>query len=166
MFFSLKRKNNQRQHNRNLKTDKIAQAWANKCLKAQYKLASVIQAKSEKLSLVTKRLVVIAFGFISFSSSTYLVIKSLFGNDRVNLSTAAIRAPEKATPNQNAVKPLNPVSKNEVEKIKKFRVYIDSLASSNTGRSIYDSIRKSRPGLIDSLTIIENIFKSQSLNKQ
>ena len=164
MSFSIRHKN-QRQQNQYLKTDKIAQAWANKCIRAQYKLASFVQAKSEKLSIGTKRLIVIAFCLISFSSSAYLIIEGFFGNDRVNLSTTAIRVPEQVTHNKHGITPLNSISKNEVEKIKKLRVYIDSLATSNTGRSIYDSIRMNRPGLIDSLTIIENIFKSQSSNK-
>jgi len=165
MFFSLKHKNNQRQHNRNLKTDKIAVIWANRCLQAQYKVASFLQTKSEKLSLNTKRLIVIAFSVISLSSCVYLVVKSFLGNQNIRLSVTAIKVPEQVVQNEDRqVSPSTGVSKNEFEKVKKFRCYIDSLTTSNSGRRIYDSIRKSRPGLIDSLSIIENVYKSL-LNK-
>lgn len=165
MFFG-KHKNNQRQVEHNLEHDKLARTWVDRSIKLQHKASSFLQGKSEKLSLNTKRLVVIAFCLISFSSSVYLVAKSFHGNNTVNLSIAAIKVPKQVVQNEDALVTLsNGVSKNEIEKIKKFRVYIDSLATSNSGRRMYDSIRKYRPGLMDSLTIIENIYNSQSPNK-
>jgi hypothetical protein len=165
MFFR-KNKNNQRQVEHNLEHDKLAQTWVNRCIKLQHNASSFLQAKSEKLSLKAKRLVAIGFCLISFSSCVYQIVKSFYGNDKVNLSIAAIRVPEQVTQNENReIAPSNEVSKNEFKKIKKFRAYIDSLARSNSGRRIYDSIHKYRPGLIDSLAIIENIYKSQSPNK-
>ena len=165
MFFG-KHKKNQRQVEHNLEHDRFAQTWVNRCIKLQRKASSFLQSKSEKLSLSSKRLVVIGFCLISLSSSVYLVVKSFYGNDSVNLSIAAIRVPEQVAQNENIqIAPANGVFKNEMEKIKVFRAYIDSLATSNSGRRIYDSIRKYRPGLIDSLAVIENIYKSQSPNK-
>jgi len=166
MFFSLKHKKNQRQHSQNLKTNKVAAMWAIRCIHAQFKVASLLQAKSEKLSLNTKRLIVVAFSVISFSSCVYLVVKSSLGNQNIDLSIAAIEVPEHIL--QNEDKPLGPskrVSKSEFEKVKKFRAYLDSLATSNSGRRIYDSIVKYPPGLIDSLVFIENFYKSHSSNK-
>ena len=166
MLSSFKHKNNQVHRNMNLKTDMIAQALANKCIRAQYKLASVIQAKSEKLSLNTKRFIVIAFSAISFSCCVYLVVKSFLGNQDINISITPIKVPEQVVQNENSrVSQSTGVSKNEFEKVKKFRGYIDSLTASSSGRRIYDSIYKNRPGLIDSLAVIENIYKSQSPNK-
>ena len=166
MFLFLKHKNNQRQAEHNLEHDRLAETWVNRCMKLQHKASSVLQAKSEKLSLSTKRLVVIAFCLISFSSCVYLVIKSFHCNNTVTLSIAAIRVPEQVAQNENALATLsNGVSKNEFKKIKKFRAYIDSLATSNFGKRIYDSIRKYRPGLLDSLAALENIYKSRSPNK-
>lgn len=166
MFFFFKHKNNQRQLKQNLEHKTLAQLWVNRCIGIQNNASSFLQAKSEKLSLASKRLIVIVFCLISFSSCVYLVIKSFFGNHPANLSIEAIRVPKQLTHNENRrIIPSKGVSKDEIEKIKKFRDYFDSLAKNNSGRRIYDSILKHRPGLIDSLSIIENLYKSQSSNK-
>lgn len=166
MFFFLKPKNNQRQHKQNLGTDKIAQLWVNRCIRLQNKASLFLQFKSERLSVSSKRLIVIVFCLISFSSCVYLIITSFFGNHPANISIAAIRVHKQVLQNEN--RPLTPpkgVSKQTFEKIEKFRAYLDSLAKSNSGRRIYDSILTYRHGLIDSLALLENLNKSQSINK-
>jgi hypothetical protein len=166
MFFSFKHKDNQRQHNQNLRADKIAEVWARKCISIQYKAASFLQTKSEKLSLNTKRIIVIAFSIISFSSCVYLVVKNFLDNQNINIAITTIEVPEQVVQNENnQVSPLTGVSKIGFEKVKKFRAYLDSLATSNSGRRVYDSIVKYRSGLIDSLVFIESFYKSHSSNK-
>jgi hypothetical protein len=46
-------------------------------------------------------------------------------------------------------------------RIKMFRAYMDSLRYDREGRAVYDSIVKARPGLMDSVTAIESIYKQQ-----
>lgn len=166
MFFFSKHKANHKKVNHNLAQDMLAQSWVNRCLRLQHKASLFFQGRSEKLSLSSKRLIVIAFCLISFSSCVYLVIKSLLNNNPANLSIAPIRIPKQvAQSDSRQITVPNGVSKDEFQKIKKFRAYVDSLGSSNSGRRVYDSILRYRPGLIDSLAIVENLYKSQSLNK-
>jgi hypothetical protein len=54
------------------------------------------------------------------------------------------------------------VSEREINRINRFKKYMDSLSYSPTGRAKYDSILKTRPGLMDSIKIIEAIYYSQS----
>ena len=42
--------------------------------------------------------------------------------------------------------------------IGKFRSWLDSLQRDSTGQKIYDSIRRERPGLLDSLAQIDNRY--------
>lgn len=43
----------------------------------------------------------------------------------------------------------------ELDRIKAFRRYLDSLQQTEEGKAIYDSIARYRPGLLDSLAFIE-----------
>lgn len=52
------------------------------------------------------------------------------------------------------------IAKNDFKKIIGFRMFLDSLARTPTGRRTYDSIARYRPGLMDSLAFIENYYKS------
>lgn len=51
------------------------------------------------------------------------------------------------------------LSKAEYERIRKFRAYMDSLARSPSGRKLYDSITRRRPGLMDSIRFIEQYYQ-------
>ncbi|ULT38451.1 hypothetical protein KRR40_25400 [Niabella defluvii] len=51
------------------------------------------------------------------------------------------------------------MSEAEYSRIKRFRVYMDSLARSPAGRTLYDSIIYHRPGLMDSVRFIENYYQ-------
>lgn len=53
------------------------------------------------------------------------------------------------------------VAKEEYEKIQRFRQYMDSLERSPSGKKLYNSILINRPGLLDSIILIENIYQSQ-----
>jgi hypothetical protein len=54
------------------------------------------------------------------------------------------------------------VSKADYQGIIRFRGYMDSLTRSPAGKAAYDSIIFSRPGLLDSIRILEKIYQSQT----
>lgn len=49
----------------------------------------------------------------------------------------------------------------EYQQILKFQKYLDSLQLSPTGRKTYDSIAEHRPGLLDSISILENMYHTK-----
>jgi hypothetical protein len=86
----------------------------------------------------------------SFSNSTFKIVKI------IPLSKA-----EEAISKSSVIQQeLIPISENEFRRITHFRKYLDSLARSPTGKATYDSLYGCRKGLIDSLLIIENYYKS------
>jgi hypothetical protein len=166
MFFFYKHTNRDSKVKHSLEQQKLIQSWVNKCVRLQHKASLFLQHKSEKVSISFKRLAIISFCLISFSSCVYTIITSFFGHHKVNLSIASIRVPKRLTQNKNShITATKGEGKNEFEKIEKFRAYIDSLATTNSGKSKYDSLLRSRLGLLDSLAIIENLYNSQSSNK-
>ncbi len=53
------------------------------------------------------------------------------------------------------------LTKEEIRNIRAFRRHLDSLQQTATGKRVYDSIARHRPGLLDSLAIIEQIYSQQ-----
>jgi len=54
------------------------------------------------------------------------------------------------------------VSEKDIKRINRFKQHMDSLRRSQEGKIVYDSILKTRPGLMDSIKAIEQIYYSQS----
>ncbi len=53
------------------------------------------------------------------------------------------------------------ISKDQYARIHSFKNYMDSLASDAVGKAIYDSIVANRPGLLDSIKLLEEVYHSQ-----
>lgn len=166
MFLLLKPKNNQKQVKHNLQEDKIALSIVNNCIRVQKHLSEFLQRRSEMLSLTCKTFVFIIFCLISVCSCLYLIIKNFEFKISQSYSITPIRVPKQVAQNElQKRQPSVGVTKKEFEKIQKFRFYMDSLARSKTGKRIHDSILINRPGLIDSITIIENLYQLHSSYK-
>ncbi|WP_018615689.1 hypothetical protein [Segetibacter koreensis] len=135
--------------------------------KKQERFSSFLHIQFEKLPSNTKRFILVGYCLVSFSISAYLIIVSISGTHSIrSLFTTSIRIPKQIIAKEyTQINPSIGISKDEFEKIKKFRVYLDSLAQSDSGRKIYDGIIKNRHGLLDSLAFIENLVQSQSSKK-
>jgi len=166
MLFSGKHKSNGKRDRQDSKQQQIAERILGRFKTIQYKASKFLQAKFETLATGSKRLTVVAFCIVGFSLSVYLMIKSFSKQDAKPISITAIRVPKQAVVNgQQPLRPVAVITKEEFEKIRKFRLYLDSLVKGQQGKRLYDSIIIYRPGLIDSLTIVENMYQLQSPNK-
>jgi hypothetical protein len=161
MFFLFKHRDSRDLRKQNYDQDKIAQNIVYRCIGMQVIASKYLQNKSEMLPVKAKRWFVLAFCFISFCSCIYLIIKSIYAPPNTSLAIVAIRVPTQST--HHFIQPS--ISGKEFEKIQKFKAYLDSLAKSKSGKRIYDSLTANSLGLIDSLSIVENLYQSQSLNK-
>ena len=134
-------------------------------LRLQYKCAHWLERKTAYLS--RKSWITILFCFTVFTGgcNIYLIVNSLSGNTTKNITITSITKPTNAVPFEEKSIQLNVAnSKTEFEKIVRFRRYIDSLGLSPTGKKLYDSILHYRPGLLDSITIVEQYYHSQFKN--
>ncbi|MDT0641563.1 hypothetical protein RM553_01845 [Zunongwangia sp. F363] len=122
------------------------------------------QWMSNKTKSISKRSVTISlFVFVSLTSSycIYLGVHAITGKNKGSAFTVIpIQRPEHLTESEAIASPLPPVSKRDYSRIQKFRLYMDSLARSPTGRNIYDSIIATRPGLMDSVHYIEKQYQT------
>ncbi|WP_163408133.1 hypothetical protein [Flavobacterium ajazii] len=134
-------------------------------LRLQYKCAHWLERKTAHFSRLNWIVILLAFIVFTGGCSIYLIVKSFSGNPTENITVIPITKPANAIPLKEKPLELNEViSKTEFEKIASFRKYMDSLDRSPTGKKTYDSIVSERPGLLDSLTIIENYYYSHLKN--
>jgi len=134
-------------------------------LRLQYKCAHWLERKTAHLS--RKNWIVILFCFTVFAGgcSIYLIVNSLSGNTTETMTVMPITKPTNTVRFEEIPIQLNAtISKTEFEKMVRFRKYMDSLGRSPTGKKRHDSILKYRPGLLDSISIVEQYYHSQFKN--
>ncbi|CAD0004851.1 hypothetical protein [Flavobacterium chungangense] len=134
-------------------------------LRLQYKCANWLERKTAHFTRLNWILILLCFTVFTSSCSIYLIVRSFSANKTGNIRVIPITKPTNAVSLKDKPPELNEViSKKEFEKITSFRNYMDSLGRSPTGKKTYDSIVSDRPGLLDSLTIIENYYYSHLKN--
>lgn len=164
MKFTFKRnrdKNNVMERAKNNLWQKFEQAN----LRLQYKCAHWLELKTAHFTRLNWIVILLAFIVFTGGCSIYLIVKSFSGNPSENITVIPITKPANSIPLKEKPLELNEViGKREFKKITSFRKYMDSLTRSPTGKKTYDSIVSDRPGLLDSLTIIENYYYSHLKN--
>lgn len=130
-------------------------------LRLQHKCAHWMERKTAHLSRKSWIVILICFIVLTSGYSIYLMIGN-YSDTAINVepitnivkSTNGRQAAEKHKLNVS-------ISEAEFEKIVRFRRYMERLGHSATGKKVQDSIRRYRPGLLDSLTIVEKYYHSQ-----
>ena len=110
---------------------------------------------------INNQLILLA-GFVLGTSiySVYLIGEAIHGRPASMARISPIRKPV-FIDHPHSKAPVYPIiSKEEFEKINLFKNYMDSLRKSVNGRSLYDRIISERPGLTDSIQLIENLYFS------
>jgi hypothetical protein len=99
-------------------------------------------------------------------SSLYFIVKAVQKSAPGLIRIERISVPKYYNNKDESVHPDVIVTKREHEEMQEFQRYMDSLHKSNTGKAIYDSIMMNRPGLLDSVNMLEEIYQSQLQNKK
>jgi hypothetical protein len=163
MLFLFKYKAEQKQEKQNAAQDKIAYSIVRKCTRLQSRWADYMQRKSDRLSSSLKKYWLISFCLLTGGCSLYTIVDSFRTSDNPAFSVAPINVPEHATKTGEENKhPSIIVTKDAFESVQRFRYYMDSLSRSASGKRTHDSIRASRPGLIDSVLVIEEMYKTKN----
>ena len=131
-------------------------------IRLQERCATFMQKQTERLSFKGKLMLLALFCLLSGSLSIYLFTRSLMGHHPASISVSNIKAPlYGGKPGDENARSSLTITKQEYERIKYFRQYMDSLALSPSGKPLYDSIQRDRPGLIDSIALVEKFYQSQ-----
>ncbi|MEO6869986.1 MAG: hypothetical protein ABI168_10095 [Ginsengibacter sp.] len=132
-------------------------------IRFQRKWAKLMQVYTERLSRQSKLMMFFLFCIIGGSLSIYLIANSIIGREKVSYTVTHFKRPQfvDKTGDENTKIGVR-ITESEYQKIQLFKLYMDSLVCSPSGKKIYDNILKSRSGLIDSIFIIDKIYRSQN----
>ena len=161
MLFSGKKKNSEEPKESKVQ-DKVAKGIAGFLLSVQNRFASFMSGRINSLSNRSKHIALAIFCLMFGGFSIYAFV----GAFRDRNVGKTIKPDQVAVPkyyDRTDAEVAEPsVSERDIMRINRFKKYIDSLSKSPTGRQVYDSILKARPGLMDSIKVIEQIYYSQS----
>lgn len=133
--------------------------------KKQERWAKWMEHRTESLNHNQWLLVLALFVLLSGGYSSYLISASVLSKERIVFSITSIQKPKALIESLNAKnRPAFVLTEKEYQKIKRFRLYMDSLKRNPEGKVEYNKIILHRPGLMDSLDFIENYYRSQIKN--
>ncbi len=146
--------------------EKIANSIVSRSLQFQEKWALFMQRKTEKLSARSRKIIIIFFCITTGGISLYTIGVSLLPSQKRSFKITTIKAPKNLTrAGDNKINAVMNASKDEFNRIQTFEACMDSLQNSDAGRKISDSILLNRPGLMDSIIQLKQIYLQQSSKK-
>ena len=160
-LFIIKKKQKQVIQNNN--QERVANRIVIKCIRLQQQWAAFMQHHTDRLPLKAKVFMLFIFCLCAGGCSFLLIARSLMSNHAVSLRVTRIKTSAHiGEAGDERIKATLIVTKAEYYKIHRFSLYMDSLKRSASGKKHYDGILSGRPGLLDSINLIENIYQSQT----
>jgi len=134
-------------------------------LRFKYKLerlASWLQQKTIQYTPKKLTILLTVFCFVFLSESLLVMYKSIEQKHSNIYFVTPIRP--MILLREKKYRPL--ISHTEYNRIHSFKMYLDSLKNTAPGKMIYDSLSISRPHLIDSINLLENLYYEQQSNQR
>lgn len=142
--------------------DRILRQMVNACLRLQNCWAQWMGRRTDHLSRRKLLFLFVVFIVLSGGSSGYLLERSFSGHRSTVFRVTSIKSPDNILQTGDfAQQPDSLISKIFYQRIILFHKYLDSLSRSPSGKARYDSIVAGRPGLPDTIRLIEKIVQSQ-----
>lgn len=142
--------------------DRLAVRIVTRMLEWQTKITGELNRKFSKFSVQRLKLFLIAFCMVSGGFSLYFIMSGILKNEKsisvFNIEQA--RIPIRIDSNTQHIQPVV-VDEATWQKIKSFKIYLDSLKTNHVKE--FDSLMLLRPGLVDSITMLEEMYYSQKI---
>jgi len=153
----MKKKRSNKVLAKNAAQQRIADAIVNKVIGIQLRWAVLMQMNTERLPEGLKKFILFFLFFSSGCYSLYLIVAGFTGKHGNAIGIQFVHMPQPAPAEMNSG-PL--IAEVELKKIEAFRLRIDSLQMTVSGKQIADSILAGRSGLMDSIRQLELIYHS------
>ena len=142
--------------------DKLAGGIAQFLLSLQNRFATFMSKNINRLSTKIKQLLLALFCIVCMACIVYALADAFKPLKKVGWvfpsDPPSVKMINHLSPDYS---PEPTISKAEIIRIQRFKNYMDSLNQSESGKLLYDSILKARPGLMDSISTIEEFYRSQ-----
>ena len=144
----------------------VWQRWATAIDKRQRRWAILLNQQAEKYSKQSKQIFLVIFCVLFGGGSIYIMVRAI-ENPSGRLRIERMSFPRYATGSDTSstFQPTVVLTEKQYRNIQRFKKYMDSLQTTTAGKLKYDSIIKTRPGLIDSIVFIEQIYRQQVKTK-
>lgn len=144
----------------------VWQRWATAIDKKQRKWATLLNQQAEKYSKQSKQILLVIFCLLFGGGSIFIMVRAI-ENPSEKLKIEKMSFPGYATgaDTSSTFQPTAVLTEKQYRNIQRFKRYMDSLQNTTAGKIKYDSIIKARPGLIDSIVFIEQIYQQQVKTK-
>lgn len=132
--------------------------------KKEGNLAGYLNKKVNGLSVKGQMFFLFAFCTLFGGVSLYLVLNTFLGP---NSSSSSIKPQSINIPrnlNKTGEENIYPnllVTEEDIKQVRAFRLFMDSLHLTPNGKPIYDSILTNRPGLMDTISMLEQLYLLQ-----
>lgn len=149
-------------------SDKVAGKIARVIHYLQLKFSIVMNNIFARLSPVQLKVLLVAFCLLSGGFSIYLFGDAIFGKrqHQANIQIDQINIPKHFNrTGEDVIQQDYLVDQETFLQILQFKSYMDSLMKSPSGKLMYDSIMVSRPGLMDSVLLLESIYRDERIPK-
>lgn len=143
-------------------SDKVAGKIASVGIKVQQLFAENMNRIFMKTDFKRLKLILIVFSVCAGGYSIYLIVNSVFSPERKQkaLEIQQMDIPKHFNKSgDETIMPEATIDEQTYLQIQDFRKYMDSLKLNRTNE--YDSILQARPGLMDSVQVLEQIYLSQ-----
>ncbi|MBR2647975.1 MAG: hypothetical protein ACRCSM_09905 [Sediminibacterium sp.] len=162
MWLFKKKKKEVQSDDKTTVSDKVAGKIAGVGIKVQQLFAENMNRIFMKTDFKRLKLILIVFSVCAGGYSIYLIVNSVFSPER---KQKALEIQQMDIPKHfnktgdETVMPEATIDEQTYLQIQDFRKYMDSLKLNRTNE--YDSILQARPGLMDSVQVLEKIYLSQ-----
>ena len=150
---------------RNAKQSIMQSAWQ-RCTasieKIQRKWAAYLNHNTEQYSKRSKQICLAFFCLLAGGGSISVAIRAIeHPSGKLRIEKMSVPKYAMARDTVSAFQPTAVLTKKQYRNIQRFKKYMDSLQTTKTGKVKYDSILNARPGLIDSISFIEQVYHWQ-----
>lgn len=151
--------NSKKKEDTQTKGNSIAKGAASIYIRLQTRWAKWMEKRTESFSKGNWTVLLVLFVLLSGGYSTYMLLSSFITKERKAFSITPISKPGHLTETGDVKAQALLIPETEYRRIHNFRIYMDSLARSPSGKATYDSITYRRPGLMDSVRTIDNYYQ-------
>lgn len=163
MWLFRKRKLNAEEESNPSMSDKMAGKIAGAGIKAQTAFANKMNKLFENINHRKLKSGLMVFILLAGGYSLYLVVSAITKpSKQSSFKVEQIDVPKHFNKTGDEIMPMETlVDENTYGKIQGFKKYMDSLKQNHFEQ--YDSIQTARPGLIDSVLMLEEVYHSQRI---
>ncbi|RYE52966.1 MAG: hypothetical protein EOP48_15360 [Sphingobacteriales bacterium] len=145
-------------------SDSIGTRLGKGIVKLQTAFAVSLNTATAKLSVRKLKMALLLFCLVSGGVSLYLATSGVLGKStkKAPITIDQASVPKHFDKSGDEIRDVqNSIDDELYGQVKAFRAYMDSLQINN--KVTYDSILLLRPGLLDSITLVEQIYLSQQI---